>query len=263
LNPARHASGFTLIEMVVSAAIMSIIVGSAYVCLQSGLASQKLIQSRDGVFQIGRVAMSLMTADLRNACTLSKDYDFVGMRRSLGEIDADNVDFATHHYTPRGAHEADFCEISYFVQKDTKTGELCLFRRRDGTRDPEPLAGGSREEIARGVAGLRFEYYDGFDWFDEWGDPSGKKQTSQLDRSNISGLPEAVRVTLLLDANSKPAKPGAESSVTNEPPFVFQTVVRLELAGAVAATGSSGSGGSSSPANNSSSPSGTVPGGVQ
>lgn len=248
------ASGFTLIELVISAALMSMILGAAYACFRSSVSSQKLVDTRAEIFQNARVALALMSADLRSARALSKDFELVGMHREIGEVTADNIDFATS-YTPRRPHEADFCETSYFLERDRESGRLALWRRRDATPDDEPLAGGTREEIATGVIGLSFEYYDGFEWFDEWGDAEGsrKKQTSVLEQPNLFGMPEAVRITLWFDSNPSSNRSARERSVrgessdaTEEPPLVFQTVVRLNLAGVAQSSGSSANRGDSS-----------------
>ena len=243
VQPSRQISaGFTLIELSISAALMAMILVSAYLCLSAGVSSQKLVESRTGVLQSARIAMALMSADLRCACPLSKDYAFLGMKRTLGEVQADNLDFATHNYTPRRAREEDWCEVSYFLDKDRASGQFSLWRRRDSTPDDQPLSGGSREEIVPGVRGLKFEYYDGFDWYDEWGDPEGrhKGQSSSLDPANLSGMPEAVRITLWLDPGSRPAKETSPEKESPEPPLVFQTVARLNLA-AISQSSASGS----------------------
>jgi type II secretion system protein J len=243
--PSRYGevSGFTLIELVISTALMSIILVSAYLCLSSAVASQKLIDTRSEVVQNARVALALMTADFRAACPLSKDVQFVGMHREAEAVAADNVDFGTHNYSPKRLREGDFCEVSYFVEKDPTSGRLSLWRRRDPTPDPEPFAGGTREEIARGVAGFQLEYYDGLDWYDEWGDPENKarKQSATLEKPNTTGLPEAVRITLWLEPpSSRKRERSPEEKV--EAPLVFQTVVRLNLAAVSLIKNSSGAG---------------------
>ena len=226
------SSAFTLIEVVISAALMAMIVASSYLCLNAAVSSQKLIEPRAAVLQNARVAMALMTADLRCACPLAKESEFLGMHRMLGEFEADNLDFATHNYTPRRSREGDYCQVSFYVDKDAESGQLVLWRRRNPTIALDPLSGGRREELARGLLGARFEYYDGFDWYDNWGEVRGraKAQSSLRERSNLSGMPEAVRITLKFDPNpkAKAAEP-QEKSVT-EPPLVFQTVARLNLA---------------------------------
>src|SRR6185503_7875713 len=249
-SSCRNSPGFTLIELVISAGLMTMILVSAYFCLNAGFSSQKIIEPRIEIIQNARVAMAIMSADLRGACPLSTNQPFLGMHRMLGDSDADNLDFATHNYTPSRAQEGDFCELSFFVEKDATSGTLTLWRRRNPALAFDPLSGGNREEIARGLLGLRFEYYDGFDWYDEWGDVegTGKQLTSSRDHPNLFGLPDAVRITLLFDRDPRPRAPPSSATArspeaaaspaipvssdkdTAEPPLVFQTVARLNLA---------------------------------
>ena len=260
----RGPRGFTLIELVISSALMSLILFSGYLCLRSGVSSQKLVESRSDILQNARVALAILSADLRGACTLSKEYDFLGMHRMLGDMQADNLDFATHNYTPRQAREGDWCEVSYFLDKSPEEGDFRLWRRRDPTPDPEPLSGGTREEIARGLRGLKLEYYDGFEWFEEWGDPEGRRpgQAATLDRPNLSGMPEAVRVTVWFDSNPrrKTASDVSQEAESVEPPFVFQTVIRLNVAAAAASSSASGPTGSNTGGTSSQSPQGAPSG---
>ena len=102
----RSETGFTLIELVISGSLMALILVSGYLCLSAALSSQKLIEPRVEILQNARVAMNLMAADLRAACPLDKQFDLLGMSRKLGEMEADNLDFATHNYTPRHPNEA-------------------------------------------------------------------------------------------------------------------------------------------------------------
>jgi len=264
----RHpsAAGFTLIEVVISAALMSMILVGAYMCLNAGFASQKLIEPRVEVTQNARVAMAMLTADLRSACPLSTNYDFLGMQRTVGKAQADNLDFATHNYTPTRPNEADFCEVSYYGQKDRKTGKLSLWCRRNPTIAADPLTGGKREEIVRGLQGVRFEYFDGFDWYDTWGElNTAKAQSSNKSQPNLTGMPDAVRITLAFDPNpnAKPTAPAAAAIAEekSDAPLVFQTVVRLELtAGLRNAPAPSSGGDSSSPDNNNNNNNGGQPG---
>lgn len=225
----RHA--FTLIEIVIGAALMSLILVAAYLCLNAGFSSQKIIEPRAGIIQNARVAMAFITADLRGACSLSKDNAFLGVQRTMGEMEGDSIDFGTHNYTPRRPGQGDYCQESIFVDRNQETGQFSVWRRRNPALAIDPLSGGSREEIATGVLGLRFEYFDGLDWYTTWGElKSGKKETTRREQSNLEGLPSAVRVTLLLDSNPKSKAVSATGERVVEPPLVFQTVVSLELA---------------------------------
>jgi hypothetical protein len=240
-------SAFTLIELIISSGLMSVLLVGAYMCLSAGISGQKLVEARADVAQKARVALALISADLRSACPLSKDVEFSGVQRVIGKVQADNIDFGTHNYFPKAPHESDFCEVSYFVDMNRETGNFSLWRRRDSSPDPEPLAGGTREEVAENVLGVRFEYYDGFKWYDDWGDPDKQRraETSRLEHPNLFGLPEAVRITLSFSPESaKKKKQASEPEEEPENPpeaVVYQTVVRLNLAGSAAQTDSTSS----------------------
>jgi prepilin-type N-terminal cleavage/methylation domain-containing protein len=232
----RQVVAFTLIEVMISSALMALILVSAYLCLGAGFSAQKLIEPRAEIIQNARVAMAIMSADLRAACPLSKTDDFLGMTRKVGEVEAGNLDFATHNYKPRHAREGDFCQESFYLDKDAETGQLSLWRRRNPTIALDALSGGSKEEIAKGVVGLKLEYFDGLDWYDSWGEVKsrGKERNSAREKSNLSGLPAAVRIILLMDSNPKKKNPNlAANEVKPEPPLVFQTIARLNLADAL------------------------------
>lgn len=231
LGSPGYRDAFTLVEVIISAALMALVLGSAYVCLSAGFSAQRMIEPRVDVLQTARVALGIIAADLRSACPMSGEAEFLGMQRMLGDIQADNIDFATHNYSPMRPEEADYCETSIYLDKHPQTGRVSLWRRRNPVIPLEPLTGGRREEIATGVRGLHFEYYDGFEWYDSWGEPEGKakQQNSNRYQGNLSGMPEAVRVTLMLEADGE-NKPATADVGDGEPPLVFQTVVRLNLA---------------------------------
>ena len=201
---SRALAGFTLVEMVISAALMSLILSSAYMCLSAGTSSQKLVESRVDAIQNARVAMSFMAADLRSACALSMDSPFLGMQRSVGDVQADNIDFGTRNYTPKRPHEGDYCQVSYFLQRDPATGKFGLWRRRNPANAPDPLTGGRKEEIAQNVKGLRFQYYDGLEWYDQWGEVDAPKRGRQ-DRQENQGRQDnsAAMDTGNLNGNSR------------------------------------------------------------
>lgn len=244
---ARFRAGFTLIEMVISSALMAVILTAAYVCMSAAVESRKTIEPRSDIIQGARVVLALMAADLRAACPLNKGPEFLGVDRVLETMESDNVDFATHNYSPQRPGEGDFCSVSYYLGRTSDAPGFSLWRRRNPALAFDPLSGGSREELARGIAGLKLEYYDGFDWFDTWGDVEGKgkRETSLKEYTNLSGLPEAVRITLWFDSDAPPSGDPSTATSSRAPPLAFQTIARIELPGGGAAgSGSSGSGSS-------------------
>ena len=249
--------GFTLIELMLSATLMVLILAGAYVCLRAGLSAQRLIDPRLEATQSARVVLALLTADLRAACPLDPDSEFVGIDRKLGDIEADNIDFATLNRTPRRPGEGDYCQTSYYLDRDENGGDLVLWRRRNPRLGLDPFSGGTREELARGVRQLKFEFFDGYEWYDTWGDPNARNgapsKVSNRSSYNLSGLPEAVRITLAFGVDHRathtpasdtdPASTPTESLGDSEPPLVFQTVARIAVpSGSSRGGSSSGSG---------------------
>ena len=237
----KQTRAFTLIEMVVSVSIASMILVTAYMCLAAGIAGQKTIDPRAEVIQNARVALAIIGADLRSACALSKDTPFLGTQRTINGMDAGNLDFGTHNFMPRHDRQGDYCQVSYFMDKSSEPGQFSLWRRRNPTMAADPLTGGKREEIAQGLVGVSFQYYDGYDWYASWGELKGDKPDKSSSKAsaaqqdyNLIGLPEAVRVTLYFDSephhkidkDRELPDPAAQRAA----PMVFQTIVRLELA---------------------------------
>jgi len=280
----RRTAGFTLIELTIGAALMTLILASAYACMHSALSARRVLEPRLDATQTARVAIGLLTSDLRSVCALSPEHDFIGMSRSIAGVEADNLDFGTMNHSPRRPGEGDFCQTSYFVDMDQRTGERVLWRRRNPRIGSDPFRGGSREEIARGIRVFRLEYYDGFDWYDTWGDTegNGKQQSSALLEPNLSGFPEAVRITLSFvagdrapavgpapdpsaegpaaDVSSSSVEAGSTEGAADPGELLYQTIVRVnalstpggggggggEAGGSSGGAPSSGSGGSGS-----------------
>lgn len=261
MKSSRSSPGdaFTLIELVITSALMTLILTGAYLCLRSGLLSQRMVDQRVDLLQSGRIAMTRLAADLRAATSLSKDFDFLGTHRTLAGHDADNLDFATHNHRPRRPGESDWSEVSYFLDRGRHSPSLSLWRRSDPLPDDKPLDGGAREEIAPDVRSFTLEYYDGYEWYSDWGDPDGKRTLgSNRQAYNLSGFPEAVRITLVitparqtLGADTNAPAPPRNST---EPPLVLQTIVHLGAAHQTTGTSGSGSGSATGAPSSTSSP---------
>ncbi len=279
LRALRRSSGVTLVELIVGLSLMTAVVGGAFLALNAGMSSQEFAYQRMETLQRARAALALIAADLRSACVWdSMQFELIGVDRKLGEIEADNIDFATHNYRPARPGEADFAEVSYFVDRNPLSGELGIWRRRDPTPDELPMEGGQKEEIIRGVRQLRFEYTDGYVWYDSWGstrmedreqrprpgqnrgnEPGSENEGSPgeedptdpslLMAGNLYGLPKAIRITIKIseveeEERSRTTTLGvddatASSIAGSDSGVTFQTIVNLELEGREFATANS------------------------
>lgn len=211
---------------------MTILAGGAYACLRAAVSTQAMVEERMDSLQSARAILKIISEDLRMAIPMQGESEFLGLDRAVGGTEGDNLDFATRNYSYQRPGEADFAEVSYFVSPAAVEGEMRLMRRRDPTPDLLPLEGGQVEMIAEGLKGIRFEYYDGIEWFDDWGSTDQIKpdEDSLLAPGNLYGMPSAVRITISV---GKPSNPPIESQapapgkLTNkgEPPSILQTTV--------------------------------------
>lgn len=235
-SPRSPQAGFTLIELIIASSVTVGIIGSVFLCFLSGRRTQRTVEVRSEMLQNARVAIERIAADLTVACPLHRDFALLGMDRVREEadgqpgIEADNIDFATHNWRPQRTGERDYCETSYFVDRDPETGELSLYRRRDPTPDDKPLEGGTREMIATGVRAFRLEYLGGALWENKWGSLPETRGYSNDPSADMfaNSMPEAVRVSIAItkphDHRAGPP-PKAE-----EPTLIVQRIVYLPLA---------------------------------
>ena len=129
---------------------MALILVSAYLCLGAGFSAQKVIEPRAEIIQNARVAMAIMTADLRAACPLSKIRDFHRHDADDGRTWRRTILISRRIITRRATRaKAIFARKAFISTR---------IRRRDNSASGagatrlialDALSGGSKEEIAK------------------------------------------------------------------------------------------------------------------
>jgi prepilin-type N-terminal cleavage/methylation domain-containing protein len=199
--------GFTLVEMLVAVALLSIIVTVIYGAFHTmGRVIRRSERSKDA-YQLARLIMSRMRQDLSCAHFPPNSKDFVFRGEDMGgyDTDADALTFVTagHVISRRDFPEGDMAEVSYYIDEDNPG---LLVRREDVSPDDELETGGVLDILGKNVVGLNFTYLDGTEeparragrdevsvetaleeesaWKDEW------------DSAETPYLPRAVKVDL-------------------------------------------------------------------
>jgi general secretion pathway protein J len=210
----------TLLEIMVSLGILALIGTLVYGALDG------MSRAREGLSRIGdryhqgRTAVSRLTRELQSAFLSahvpvnpvlnSRATLFLG-KGSSRDARLDFTSFS-HRRLSRNAHEADQCELSYFLARDPNvSGKYDLVRREDPTIDLDPDKGGTVLVVAEDVAEFGLSYFDATTqlWTDSW---DSSQSTGQLGR-----LPSQVKITLVLDHG-----PG-------DKPVRFQTKAPIEM----------------------------------
>jgi general secretion pathway protein J len=200
--------GFTLIEVLISIAILAAITSLLYGAFAS------LKRSKDGLTRLqdrhreGRLAMARISRELQSAflsahaplnqALIVQKTIFKGERGTPG----DRVDFTAfaNRRLDRNSHLSDQCELSYYGSSNPDgSGTTDLVRRIDTELDLEPTQGGRVEVLATDIDLFDLQYLDAQtgEWQESW---DTSQSTGQPDR-----LPLQVRIILVLNGGSRSA----------------------------------------------------------
>jgi general secretion pathway protein J len=162
----RRTRGFTLIELMVALAILSIVLSSIYATFFSALRAMRDTRERDDTYQIARVVMEKMSNDLAMAFYRpGSDREerptqlFIGRDATEDDFAHDRLDFTTasHVLLRDGRPETDVVEVSYYIDNTYRDRSL-LVRREDPLPDEDLRHGGTLRVLAERVVGLNFRY---------------------------------------------------------------------------------------------------------
>lgn len=200
----RWLAGFTLVELLVAMAVLSVIMSAMYGSYRATTGSIVNFESRAGFEQRARLFVQSFSRQLR-CCyggqreTIDRssrdESDVAGDRNPnsdalfrAGEPMRDGLlGFATSRSTRnRESYSEQLQFISY--RFDAARRVLCVYERPFGQlrEDEKP----NWRPVLTGVVGIELECFDGKEWYDEW------------DSATSLALPKAVRVQLVMESQN-------------------------------------------------------------
>ncbi|UCD72363.1 MAG: prepilin-type N-terminal cleavage/methylation domain-containing protein [Syntrophobacterales bacterium] len=189
--PLTPTSGFTLLEVVISIGILLVILTIIYNTFNSSLKAYTEMETRGDAYAQARVVLNRIYEEIGSIYWSEDPKSNTGLVG--GDEEEDDLPFDSLHFTSlshvrwaKDSKESELCEIGYYLEKDGETGESFLFRREDWNVDGTLEEGGRPLELAEGIDGLNFRYYDGEEWVDDW------------DSKAKGGLPKAIEVVLIM-----------------------------------------------------------------
>jgi general secretion pathway protein J len=186
--------GFSLLEVLISAALMALVGMLLLTSLSSSLDAKEAVEATSGRYHLIRLAVSRLVDEISMA--------YVSAHRSAQEVkvetgfkgEAQRIDFTAFGYVPRvqDAKRSDQRELSYFIGDDPKSGRRALVRREDPTLDEDFEKGGRELVLLPGATALELAYWDKQteSWKDEW---------DFEDAASNGKLPERVRIKLTVE----------------------------------------------------------------
>jgi prepilin-type N-terminal cleavage/methylation domain-containing protein len=229
LRTVPNSEGFTLLEVLVASAILSMVLAILYGVFSQTLTSTQRAEEQSAQSRAARIVLLRIGDDLQASFPFAPDNPrFVG-KTSRGQQFPDAflsfVSLSGLPLTSEG-HAGDWYEIEYELVPDPRLAPARQLVRRarfaqtmpDSTTSRATTAGRASEgetlPLLTGVQGLRFRFFDGRTWHDEWGTTPTQAK-----------LPRAVEVELYLARKRTKASSREEETVT------FSTLVDLPLAG--------------------------------
>ena len=207
-RPRRRSRGFTLIEVIISIAILAAITSLLFGAFSA------LKRSKDGLSRVqdrqreARLAMARITRELQSAY-LSAHIPLnpaLQVQKTVFKSErgtpADRLDFTAfaNRRLDKNSHVSDQCELSYFgMPNPDGSGTTDLVRRIDTELDLDPTRGGKIEVLATDIDLFDLQYLDAQtgQWQESW---DTTQTTGQPDR-----LPLQVRVILVLNGGARSA----------------------------------------------------------
>jgi len=198
---SQATRGFTLLEVMVSDAILamvSVLIYGAFDGLSRGKKSLGRVNDRyhQGRAAISRISMELSSAFLSTHQPLTEQqYRRITIFSGTRGSPADRIDFTSfsHRRLVRDSHESDQNEISYFGSPDPNvSGKIDLARRESPVIDLEPKRGGEVNVLVEDIDSFDVKYLDATTglWTETW---DTTQATGQLGR-----LPYEVKISLVL-----------------------------------------------------------------
>ena len=203
--------GFTLLEVLVASAILSIVLAALYGVFSHTLASKRLAEERAARARVARIVLLRIGEDLQSAIPpTTGNARFKSETRVSRNFSDDTLSFVTITRTASSglAPEGELSEIEYLLEPDpTNMSQKQLVRRVRFVLSPQGNAAEESAPLLPDVQGLRFRFFDGRTWREDWQQEQGQNQ-----------LPQAVEAAVYLtDSRGESAE--------------FSTIFTLPLAG--------------------------------
>lgn len=190
-----RVKGFTLVEILISLAILAMIVTSTFTIFRSASQSWQKGEVRSERYQNARNAISRMSSEISQAVMNSSSLcSFTGEKNKIS--------FVSFVSAESGVFELS--EVEYWLDSDKKA----LMRNDDVDPDYDFTSYDHSDILSDNISELEFSYFDGLVWTNTW----------KSDKDTGINLPKAVKIKIKVE--DKKAKEGE----------TFEVIARLKTA---------------------------------
>lgn len=189
--------GFTLVEVLVAVTITALLLTTIYGVFTSVSTAKERVEGSGEGYHQARVLFDRIGRELRGAYVLLPAKPKTRFHGGLTEEQYPYLELSTTAATPQGGSRGGIAVVRYELRPDEEAQRVergkeipqVLLRREYNLFDPE---GEDRpaHRLATGIRDLRFRFYDGSEWLEEW---EGKND-----------LPKMVELTMSIPIEGEP-----------------------------------------------------------
>lgn len=235
-NDPTAQSGFTLMEFIVTMALLAIIMPALTLSFRTALNASERVDRRTVTTAEARAVLPILTQDLQNTFALtqapaaeedtagtattitegttdaSKGW-LIGTDSSSGNSPADSLTFTTlsgrpplsalmNEETPAASTEAisPFQQVNYSLEPGGRNGASVLVRAFASPPVDDPTATTDTEVLSDSVLAFNLEYFDGTDWLDNWDSTQQEASASSTTTGTTTGTTDEAVPPLLPQA---------------------------------------------------------------
>jgi general secretion pathway protein J len=195
----RSQRGFTLLEIMISIAILAAMMSMAWFTIATTASSKELVEKNEERYEEIRVALARMVKDIESAYISANENQNLPERRTMmigedhGSVGELRFSSMGHTVLWANANESEQTLIAYYPESDREDrGKTNLLRRESRRLSNEPWKSekGDVDVLLRDVDKVKFEYYDARDneWKSSWDTTKADAQRSRM--------PQRVRITV-------------------------------------------------------------------
>ena len=196
LSPAGGNDGFSLIEMMVAAAVSSIILIMVYSAHRTIMSATNDLTRIAAFYERVNLAISMIDRDIscayvnrnnKDVCFIAENNTGAPYHGKLNFVTIDHRSFSLSVDPTKEVRQGDVHEVGYFVKAHRDAPDRYMLMKRDErSYDKEPEEGGRASLLLDNIVDVKFEFKLRNTWADSW------------DSRRYNKTPEAVKTTLKL-----------------------------------------------------------------
>ncbi len=199
--------GFTLVEVLVAVAVLSILLGGVYGIFTSVSSNQRHLEQTAALYHEARMIMARLSRELRGSYLDADDRNGYFAASAAGDSGEATLEFTSTSAVFDGEEHAGLVRVGYRLHRAADE-ELPRLQRRAEAYYRSGMAHWCR--LSSRVRQISWRFYDGSSWHERW------------DSRKRHRLPRCVEINLLMQ--------WGDGASETEP---FMTAVDLSLAGEV------------------------------